>query len=469
MTAIDTGSLESIDVAAVALEADALRRIPRSLAVRHDVLSLFSDGNSITVALPDAADRETIERVRFATGMHVRPVQASREAIRARLNDAYADPAHVVPAYGSGDEAPAIRELDALHSRAANARASDVHVEPCAGGARIRQRVDGVLNEVRALPQELYAQVVSRIKLLAGMDIADRRQPQDGRYAIETSGRSIDARVSSMPTIAGEKLVIRLLDNHTRIPELHALGMPADLASQFKAAVHAPHGFIVVCGPTGSGKTTTLYAALAARNTAGENVCSVEDPVEIAIPGVAQVQVNPRAGVTFASALRAFMRQDPNAIMVGEMRDEETAAVAASASLSGQLVLTTLHSNDAPRCVERLGELGVARHTLAAGLTAVIAQRLVRRLCPGCAGRPAQGCGACGMTGFSGRTALFEGIFLDDAMRAAIADGASSVHLRGMALERGYVPMAVEGMRLVRARETSLDELRRVLTLENVH
>ncbi len=466
MTAIETGSFESIDVAAVALEADALRRIPRSLALRHDVLSLFSDGNSITVALPDAADRETIDRVRFATGMHVRTVQASREAIRARLSDAYANAPHAGAAYGKGDEAPAIRELDALHSRAANARASDVHVEPCAGGGRVRQRVDGVLHEVRALPAELYAQVVSRIKLLAGMDIADRRQPQDGRYPIETSGRSIDARVSSMPTIAGEKLVIRLLDNHTRIPDLHSLGMPPELAARFTAAVHAPHGFIVVCGPTGSGKTTTLYAALAARNTPGQNLCSVEDPVEIAIPGVAQVQVNVRAGVTFASALRAFMRQDPNAIMVGEMRDEETAAVAASASLSGQLVLTTLHSNDAPRCVERLLELGVARHTLAAGLTAVIAQRLVRRLCRRCAARSAQGCEACGMTGFSGRSALFEAMFLDDKMRTAIAGGASSVQLCEMALERGYVPMPAEGLRLVRLGDTSLDELRRVLPVE---
>jgi type II secretory ATPase GspE/PulE/Tfp pilus assembly ATPase PilB-like protein len=262
--------------------------------------------------------------------------------------------------------------------------------------------------------------------------------------------------------------------------------MPPRYLDAFRRAIHSPHGFIVVCGPTGSGKTTTLYAALSERNVDSQNLCSVEDPVEAQLGGIAQVQINPRAGVTFASALRAFLRQDPNVIMVGEMRDRETAAVAASASLSGQLVMTTLHSSDAPSALDRLLELGIERHTIAAGLTAIVAQRLVRVLCEFCKiryplpaepaaeicvspGTPvyrAAGCPRCNGRGFARRAALFEAIFLDDPMRSAIADGASSVTLRSMAAECGYERMSREGLRRVVSGETSLEELRRVLSIE---
>jgi type II secretory ATPase GspE/PulE/Tfp pilus assembly ATPase PilB-like protein len=324
------------------------------------------------------------------------------------------------------------------------------------------------------------------MKLLAGMDIADRRQPQDGRYAIERAGRSIDARVSSMPTLLGEKLVVRLLDHHARIPTLESLGMPERTLARFRRVIHAPHGFVVACGPTGSGKTTTLYAAMAERNDDSQNLCSVEDPVEVRIPGVAQVQVNVRAGVTFASALRAFLRQDPNVIMVGEMRDEETAGVAASASLSGQLVFTTLHSNDAPKAIDRLIELGVARHTIAAGVSAIVAQRLVRRLCESCRtpfevngalarefamqdglrAYRANGCRACGGAGYAGRIAIFECVFIDDAMRRCIAEGKPSVALADLARESGYEPMLADGIRRVISGETTFEELRRVLIVD---
>lgn len=384
-----------------------------------------------------------------------------------------------------GDEAPAVRAVDEIHDLAVRSNASDIHVEPTRQGGRVRQRVDGILVESRVLTAELYVHVVSRMKLLAGMDIADRRQPQDGRYAIERIGRSIDARLSSMPTILGEKLVVRLLDHQARVPTLESLGMPAHMLDRFRRVTHAPHGFVVACGPTGSGKTTTLYAALAERNTDSQNLCSVEDPVEVRIPGVAQVQINPRAGVTFASASRAFLRQDPNVIMLGEMRDEETAAVAASASLSGQLVLTTLHSNDALKAVDRLVELGVSRHTIAAGLSAVVAQRLVRRLCHECrkpfivAGPLAHefgvrggeqaflpvGCSLCNGSGYAGRVAIFESIFIDDDMRRCIADGLSSVALRELARRNGYEPMLAEGIRRTISGETTFEELRRVLVV----
>ncbi|HKU66895.1 MAG TPA: GspE/PulE family protein [Candidatus Baltobacteraceae bacterium] len=475
----DYGTSESIDLASVAPDADAVRRIPRTLALRHDVLSLSSDGNQLTIALPDAHDREVIDRVRLVTGMHVRAYRAPREAIRAKLSAVY--PAAEIAALRTAnlqrtDDAPAIRALDEIHDCAIRSAASDIHVEPTRSGGRVRQRVDGILRQARVLAPELYAQVITRMKLLAGMDIADRRQPQDGRYAIERDGRCVDARVSSMPTILGEKLVVRLLDHQSRIPAIDMLGMPGPLMKRFRRAVHAPHGFVIACGPTGSGKTTTLYAAIAERNVESQNLCTIEDPVEVRIPGVAQMQVNARAGVTFASALRAFLRQDPNVIMVGEMRDEETAAVAASASLSGQLVLTSLHSNDAPSAVERLVELGVSRHTIAAGLSAIIAQRLVRKVCEACrtpvelsggvTAYRANGCPACAGSGYAGRTALFECIDIDERMRRLIADGASSVALADAARSAGYEAMYAHGMQRIVRGETTLDELRRVLVVE---
>lgn len=490
MTATGYRTSEVIDAASIAPDADALRRVPRTLALRHDVLSLSSDGNQLTILLPDANDRDVIDRVRLVTGMHVRAIGAPREIIRQKLSCAYPDAESgnfaLVEAH-RGDEAPAVRALDEIHDVAVQYNASDIHVEPTRDGGRVRQRVDGILIESKTLSIDLYGQVISRMKLLAGMDIADRRQPQDGRYAVERKGKSIEARVSSMPTLSGEKLVVRLLDHHARIPTLESLGMPQRQLTRFRRVIHAPHGFVVACGPTGSGKTTTLYAAMAERNVDSQNLCSVEDPVEVRIPGVAQVQVNVRAGVTFASALRAFLRQDPNVIMVGEMRDEETAAVAASASLSGQLVFTTLHSNDAPKAIDRLLELGVARHTIAAGLSAIVAQRLVRRLCEHCRvpfevsgmlarefalpdgtrAYRANGCRSCSDCGYDGRVAIFECVFIDDSMRRCIAEGESTVVLAELARQNGFEPMLAHGLRRVLEGETTFEELRRVLVIEN--
>lgn len=447
---------ELVDLSTIEIDADALRRVPRNLALRHDVLSLSSDGNQLTIAVADASDRETIDRVRFATGMHVRAVTARRQDIRDRLGRVY-DPG-VRNAY----DAPAVRAVDEMHRHAAARHASDVHVEPYAAGGRIRERVDGLLSETRELNAELYAQIVSRIKLLAGMDIADRRQPQDGRYAIELESQSFDARVSSMPTIGGEKLVIRLFASHARVPALADLGMPADCLAQFRRFIQGPHGFIVVCGPTGSGKTTTLYAACGERDRLVQNICSVEDPVEIRIPGVTQVQVHPRAGVTFSSALRALLRQDPDAIMIGEMRDAETAAIAASAALSGRLVLTTLHAGDACSAIERLSELGVPRQTLAAGLTAVIGQRLARRRCTHCR----DGCLLCDSTGYAGRIALFELLVVDDAIRDAIASGWSGAQLASLAQSRGFAPLAAQAAARIASGETTRDDVSRILRFE---
>lgn len=457
--------------------AEALARVPRTLALQHDVLAYRIDGGELYVAVPDENDEDVLDRLRYATGLRICATSFPRDVLRERLVRAYTGVTPEQPDPDRGDAAPAVAAVDEFHDVAVRAAASDIHIEPTASGGRVRQRVDGILREVRTLSPTLFSQVVSRMKLLAAMDIADKRQPQDGRYHIEVHGRSIDARVSSMPTIAGEKLVVRLLDLHARVPSLEHLGMPSGVLQRYRRLVHAPHGFVVVCGPTGSGKTTTLYASMAERNVESQHLCSVEDPVEVRMQGVAQAQVNVRAGLTFASALRAFLRQDPNVIMIGEMRDEETARVAVSAALSGQLVLTTLHASDAPRTLERLEELGMQRHAIAAGLSGVLAQRLVRRLCATCRRRStgpdgffeATGCPQCSGTGYNGRMAIFELIEITDAIRSAIAHGATSVTVADLAREEsGFQSMMETGMRLLQRGETSAAELRRVLSAGDV-
>lgn len=472
-----------MDDASAGISREALSHIPFALAQRYNVLAYCAEGRDLYVFVPDASDHETIDRIRNVSGMRVVAREASAHVLRSRIVSAYgADEG----AADLADAPPAIRAVDELHEAAVNAGASDVHIEPAPEGGRIRQRVDGILSETRTLQAQLYSQVVSRVKLLAAMDIADRRQPQDGRYNVNVAGRSIDARVSSMPTISGEKLVIRLFDLHARIPTLEQLGMSSSMREHYRAFVHSPYGFIVVSGPTGSGKTTTLYASLAERNVMGQHLCTVEDPVEVRVPGVAQVQVNERAGLTFGAALRSFLRQDPNVLMVGEMRDGETAKVALSAALSGQLVMTTLHASDAPRVVERLNELGAQRHSIAAGLSAVVAQRLVRRLCVSCreeirleslsakaVGLPAgtiayraRGCDACDGKGYCGRIAIFEFLPITHEIRHAIASGASSVIIAEYGRDAGYRPMIDDGKTRLLSGETSFEELQRVLTFE---
>ena len=461
---------------------EAVARVPRAIAFRYDALPLTVADGVLSVALADPHDAEVVDALRASTRLRVRPLPMAREAIREKLHLAYGE----APAQPAADErgagAPAVRAVDLVFARAIAAHASDIHIEPGPAGGRVRLRVDGILHELETVAPDLVPSFLSRIKLMAGMDIADRRAPQDGRCGIPFEQREIDARVASVPTIDGEKIVVRLLDRYAGTPELGALGMPPAILERYRAAIHAPWGFVLVTGPTGSGKTTTLYASLAELDARTRNVCAVEDPVEMRLRGVSQVQVNTRAGLTFPLVLRAFMRQDPNVVMVGEMRDGETAAVAVSAALAGQLVFTTLHANDAPRTVDRLVELGVARHSLAAALTAVVAQRLVRRLCEQCRAREAvppswretlgqghdawyvaRGCRACAGTGYLGRTGVYELIDVDDATRDAIATGASSVHVGALAARNGYRGMREDALAKVAAGITTFDELRRVI------
>jgi type II secretory ATPase GspE/PulE/Tfp pilus assembly ATPase PilB-like protein len=463
--------------------SDALTRVPRALAFRCDVLPLWLHDGLLAVALPNTEDTDVLDELRRTTRLRIKPVRMPREQIRERLIIAYGSESSTQTlGERRAADVPAVRSVDSLFERAIAAHASDIHIEPQPAGGAIRLRIDGILTPLESIVADKYNAFVSRIKLLAGMDIADKRQPQDGRLTIPFEKRAIDARVASLPTIDGEKLVIRLLDRQAQSCDIAALGMPPEMLATYRRLLRSPWGFIVVTGPTGSGKTTTLYASLSDLDAALNNVCSVEDPIEMRVLGVTQVGVNPRAGVTFESALRGFMRQDPDVIMVGEMRDAQTAAVAISASLAGQLVFTTLHSNDAPRTIERLVELGVARQSLAAGLTAVLAQRLVRRLCESCrvpapipddiqsrfATSQARWwvpgtCRACAQSGYCGRVGVYEMLVVDDELRDIIGGGGSSVAIAQLACGSGYRPMIVDGFAKVLAGATSFEELVRVV------
>lgn len=448
-----------LDVASgssIPIDAEASRYVPAGFALRHDVLPYGFDGSDLLVAVPDT-DRDTVERIRLLTGMHVRARVFAREEIRRAVSIAYDVPG------SSGTEelfAPAVRIVDELHALVVRSRASDVHIEPTLGGGQVRQRVDGRLCEVRRLEKQLYAQVVSRIKVLAGLDVSDRRQPQDGRYAFQTPSGTVDVRVSVISTIDGERLVMRLFDAGRQRPCLDELGMDQATVQRCREMLRSPHGFVVVCGPTGSGKTTTLYAALEDRKSDREHLCTIEDPIEIRLAGIAQVQVNVRAGMTFARALRAILRQDPDVVMIGEMRDAETATVAASAALSGQLVLATMHSFDCATAAERLIDLGVPRHAIAASLTGLIAQRLVRTRCS-CAGGVA--CPTCAGTGFSGRTGIFECVSVGSDLREAIATGTSSRELRRLIERDATSTLTRDALRHVMAGRTTAAEIHRVL------
>lgn len=379
---------------------------------------------------------------------------------------------------------PVIRFVNLLIKEAHNARASDIHLDAEPGGLHTRFRIDGVLNEIPRPPRELQAAIVSRVKLISDLDIAERRLPQDGRVRIRLEQRELDLRVSTMPTMHGESVVLRLLDRGGRPVELDELGMAAEVLGEFKGLAARPHGIVLATGPTGSGKTTTLYAALGLRNARQENLITIEDPVEYAIAGVRQVVVNPKIGMTFASALRSVVRQDPDVVMIGEMRDAETAGIAIQAAMTGQLVFSTLHTNDAASAVTRLVDLQVPPYMIAATVEAVLAQRLVRKICPDCreeyvprsqavaqvAQRPVgtlhlergRGCPTCRGTGYFGRTGIFELLVVTDTVKDAIVRGATLSSVRELAEQAGMRTLRADGWTKVERGVTTVEEVLRV-------
>ena len=368
----------------------------------------------------------------------------------------------------AANDAPIIRMLNALLTQAAKDGASDIHIEPYERNSSVRFRVDGTLREVVQPNRALHAALISRLKIMAELDIAEKRLPQDGRISLRIGGRAIDVRVSTLPSAHGERAVLRLLDKGESKFTLESLGMSGGVLSQFNRLVQQPHGIVLVTGPTGSGKTTTLYAALQTLETATTNVLTVEDPIEYELPGIAQTQVNPKIDLTFAKALRAILRQDPDVIMIGEIRDFETAQIAIQASLTGHLVLATVHTNDAPSTVTRLTDMGVEPFLLSSSLLGVLAQRLVRKLCPHCKKPGARGlyhpvgCAECGQTGYKGRTGVYELMAVDDKVSALIHSRAAESQLFVAAEAAGLRSMREDGERLVQQGITSPEELMRV-------
>lgn len=363
----------------------------------------------------------------------------------------------------TSDDAPIIRMLNALLTQAARDGASDIHIEPYERHSSVRFRVDGTLREVVQPNRALHAALISRLKIMAELDIAERRLPQDGRISLRIGTRAVDVRVSTIPSAHGERAVLRLLDKSEGKLSLEALGMQGEVLRRFEALVTQPHGIVLVTGPTGSGKTTTLYAALQRLDATRNNIMTVEDPIEYELSGVGQTQVNPKIDLTFAKALRAILRQDPDIIMIGEIRDFETAQIAIQASLTGHLVLATLHTNDASSAVTRLTDMGVEPFLLSSSLLGVLAQRLVRKLCSHCKqdNHPV-GCDKCGHTGYQGRSGVFELLVTDDAIRAQIHSRASEADIRAAARAAGMVLMREDGERLVQQGVTSRAELLRV-------
>src|SRR5450830_1026800 len=367
----------------------------------------------------------------------------------------------------SSDDAPVIRMINALLTQSLREGASDIHIEPFEQTSVVRFRIDGALRDVVRPRKAIHASLISRIKIMSQLDIAEKRLPQDGRITLRVGGKPVDVRVSTLPTGHGERAVLRLLDKEAGRLDLAHLGMSPDLLPQFDHMIGQPHGIVLVTGPTGSGKTTTLYAALSRLNATTTNILTVEDPIEYDLAGVGQTQVNARIDMSFAKALRAILRQDPDVIMIGEIRDLETAQIAVQASLTGHLVLATLHTNDAAAAVTRLLDMGIEPFLLSSSLLGVVAQRLVRKLCPHCRRHDgklwhAVGCDKCGMTGYQGRVGVYELLQTTDQIRAQIHDRASEAEIRVTAQHDGMVTMREDGERWLRNGTTTQAELLRV-------
>jgi type IV pilus assembly protein PilB len=486
--------LPKLSIRGLAADPEVVNIIPLPIAKKHRVVALFRIGNRLTVAMADPLDMVAIDEVRYRTGLMVNRVVATPEDIEAAIAQFYTvaesvDRAiHDIPTEGSAqaDEAPVVRLVETLLTEAVRQRASDVHIEPHDGSLRIRFRVDGVLREEAQPPHSLHPAIVSRIKVLAGMDVSEKRIPQDGRFGMNPNGSPVDMRVSTIPTIHGEKVVIRVLAREAAALSLESIGLSETQRTLLQGELGAGEGMVLICGPTSSGKTTTLYAALREITTPEKNVVTVEDPVEYALPLVNQVQVNEKAGLTFPACLRAFLRQNPDVIMVGEVRDAPTAQIAVRAAMTGHLVLSTIHTIDAAAAAHRLIDIGVEPFLVATAVRAVVSQRLVRRLCNDCAvaveprqaiaeqlgfdllsiagkWRRAMGCRMCRGTGYVGQVGIFEMFVLNDALRQMISEGETAAAIREYLRANGFQSLREQARALVTSGVTTAEEILRVL------
>ena len=495
-----------LDLADVMIDPGVLRLVPAEMARRLQVLPIAKIGNGLTLAMADPLDIIAVDEVKYHTGMDIhRSIAAPSQiegaigryyTVRDRMQEVLGDyeaetdsdrqirqVQKELGAEAVAGEVPVIKLINLIVHKGVTEGASDIHFEPDRHGFRVRFRVHGLLREAASPPAHMTSAIVSRLKIMADMDVSEKRVPQDGRFRQSIGGHEIDFRASSLPTIHGEKIVLRILDRRNLVRGLDQVGMPAHVLSGFDEQLRKPEGLILVTGPTGSGKTSTLYAGLQRIASPALNVVTVEDPVEFDLPHINQVQVHERAGLTFAGTLRALMRQNPDIIMVGEIRDSETAEIALRSALTGHLVLSTLHTNDAPGALTRLLDMGVPNYMVASAVTAIMAQRLVRTLCSKCrtpAGpedvarlalglgkndgpffEPA-GCRHCGPDGYTGRTGLFELMSMNSALRGLVMKSATTDEMRRVAIGSGMVSLKDEGLAKARLGITSLHEVSRV-------
>ena len=497
--------LRFVDLSDFSVDGSAVSRVPDSVCRRYTALPVGYEDGKLLVAMADPANVFAIDDIRSITGMDVKPAVATRADVLAAINRYHRNDGELddlsMTLTGEDDglddlgnisdvveDAPIVKFVNLLITQAIQDRASDIHIEPTERDLRVRFRIDGVLHEVMRSPKNIQSGVISRLKIMADINIAERRIPQDGRLSVNTNGKKVDLRVATLPTVWGEKVVMRILDNSTAMLNLSDLGFSQANYDRYSLSFTKPYGMLLVTGPTGSGKSTTLYATLNIVSSPDKNVITVEDPVEYRLPGINQVQTNAKAGLTFASALRSILRSDPDIVLIGEIRDHETAQIAIEAALTGHLVLSTLHTNDAPSAVSRLIEMGIEPFLVGSALDCVLAQRLARRLCSKCKepytptaealiqarfpwhdGEPLPtlyrpvGCSACSKTGYKGRLALHEVMSVTEQIERLAVERASAEAIGKVAREQGMAMLRDDGLAKVADGVTSLEEIFRVV------
>ena len=503
-----------IELPNVEIDANVLQLIPQALATKHALIPVEQHDSTLTVAMVDPTNLVAMNDIKFVTGLDIRVVVTTETALKASheryyegavqydqiigdLDDAEIavvekeEQVALVDLEKQTEDAPVVKLVNAILTDAIKKGASDIHLEPYEKTFRVRFRIDGVLYEIMKPPMKLKAAITSRIKIMANLDIAERRLPQDGRIKLKLGGlKEMDFRVNVLPTLFGEKVVMRLLDKSNLQLDMTKLGFEESQLKDFLQAIHKPHGMVLVTGPTGSGKTTTLYSALAELNTIGTNISTAEDPVEFNLAGINQAQMHEDIGYNFAAALRAFLRQDPDIIMVGEIRDLETAEIAVKASLTGHLVLSTLHTNDAPSTINRLLNMGVEPFLVASSVNCIVAQRLARKICTECAAevhvdteiiknmglsdeqlhglalRQGKGCLRCSGTGYKGRIALYEVLTMNDPLREKILRGASATEIKREAIAQGMMTLRASALMRLRQGITTVEEVLRCTTAD---
>ncbi|WAX58659.1 Flp pilus assembly complex ATPase component TadA [Jatrophihabitans cynanchi] len=497
----DAAGLNAVDLVGYPIDAAAVAKIPLPMVLRHRLLGIGISGDELVVAITDPDDVVAMDDVRAATAMDIRPVVVARSELRRiidRLKREESDLADVAASLrpeddsafaniSAGDDAPIVRYVNSLLEQAIQNRASDLHLEPSEKDLRVRYRIDGVLHEVDRVPAGVQSALISRLKIMAAVDITERRVPQNGRITVRLDKHTVDLRLATLPTVWGEKIVLRVLDTGGIDLELKKLGFAEDTYARFSRSFTKPHGMVLVTGPTGSGKSTTLYATLAEISKPEVNIITVEDPVEYRLAGVNQVQVNHKAGLTFAAVLPAILRSDPDVVLIGEIRDKATAQLGVEAALTGHLVLSTLHTNDAPSAITRLIEMGIEPFLVGSSLDCVLAQRLSRRLCEWCkdAYEPSDaeleamawptdqlkapeqlwrpvGCRSCGQTGYRGRLAINEVMPVTEEIERLAVRHASSTEVGHVAVAEGMVTLREDGLRKCTSGLTTVEEVLRV-------